>query len=76
MFYQLAAGQWMLAHHAVIRHDVFSYTVAGRPWLAEEWGFEVLLAWIVNHIGTFSYWLVSAGACTAALLARSSRWSR
>ena len=30
VFYQLAAGQWMLAHHAVIRHDVFSYTVNGR----------------------------------------------
>ena len=66
VFYQVAAGQWMLAHHAVIRHDVFSYTVAGRPWLADEWGFEVLLAWLVNHIGAVSYWLVSAGACVAA----------
>ena len=74
VFFQLAAGQWMLAHHAVIRHDVFSYTVRGRTWLAEEWGFEVLLAWTVKHIGTFSYWLVSAGACTAALLASVARW--
>ena len=24
VFYQLSAGQWMLAHHAVIRRDVFS----------------------------------------------------
>jgi hypothetical protein len=74
VFYQLAAGQWMLAHHAVIRHDVFSYTVSGRPWLAEEWGFEVLLAWMVSHIGAISYWLVSAGACTGALLAGVLRW--
>ncbi len=51
VFYQLAEGQWMLAHHTVIRHDVFSYTVAGRPWLSEEWGFALLLAWSVNHIG-------------------------
>jgi hypothetical protein len=76
VFYQLAAGQWMLAHHSVIRHDVFSYTVPGRPWLAEEWGFEVLLAWTVNHIGAISYWLVSAGACVAALLAGVARWRR
>ncbi len=76
VFYQVAAGQWMLAHHAVIRHDVFSYTVAGRPWLADEWGFEVLLAWLVNHIGAVSYWLVSAGACVAALLAGVARWRR
>jgi hypothetical protein len=74
VFYQLAAGKWMLAHHAVIRHDVFSYTVTGRPWLAEEWGFEVLLAWSVSHVGAVSYWLVSAGACTAALLAGVARW--
>jgi hypothetical protein len=74
VFYQLVAGQWMLAHHAVIRHDVFSYTVRGRPWLAEEWGFEVLLAWTVNHVGAVSYWLVSAGACSAALIAGVVRW--
>ena len=74
VFYQLSAGQWMLAHHAVIRQDVFSYTVNGRPWLAEEWGFEALLAWSVNHLGAVSYWLVSAGACVAALLAGVFRW--
>ena len=50
-FYQLATGRWMLAHHAVIRHDVFSYTVFGRPWLVEEWGYALLLAWLVAHLG-------------------------
>jgi hypothetical protein len=76
VFYQLAEGQWMLAHHAVIRHDVFSYTVAGRPWLSEEWGFALLLAWSVRHIGAVSYWLVSAGASTAALLLGVARWRK
>ncbi len=74
VFYQLSAGQWMLAHHAVIRRDVFSYTVNGRPWFAEEWGFEALLAWSVKHVGAVSYWLVSAGACVAALVAGVVRW--
>jgi hypothetical protein len=74
VFYQLAAGEWMLAHHTLIRHDVFSYTVAGRPWLAEEWGFEVTLAWMVSHVGAVSYWLLSAGACSAALLVGVGRW--
>ena len=76
VFYQVATGRWMLAHHAVIRHDVFSYTVAGRPWLAEEWGFEVLLAWLVSHVGAVSYWLVSAGACAGAVLLGAARWRR
>jgi hypothetical protein len=62
VFYQVAEGRWMLAHHAVVSHDVFSYTVLGRPWLSEEWGFALLLAWSVAHVGAVSYWLVSAGA--------------
>lgn len=74
VFYQVAEGRWMLAHHAVVSHDVFSYTVLGRPWLSEEWGFALLLAWLVAHVGAVSYWLVSAGACCGALLLSVARW--
>jgi len=76
VFYQVAAGRWMLAHHAVIRHDVFSYTVLGRNWLSEEWGFQIGLAWLVAHVGAVSYWLVSAGACAGALLLSVARWRK
>ena len=75
-FYQLATGRWMLAHHAVIRHDVFSYTVFGKPWLVEEWGYALLLAWLVAHVGAVSYWLISAGACCGALLLSVARWRK
>ena len=71
-----AAGQWMLDHHAVIRHDVFSYSVAGRPWVAEEWGFEVLLAALVRLVGGAGFWVVSAGACVAALFVSVAQWRR
>lgn len=76
VFWHLAAGNWMLSHHAVIRQDVFSYTVHGRPWVAEEWGFEVLLAWLVAHVGTAAYWLLSGAACGAALVVSALRWRR
>lgn len=75
-FWQLAAGQWMLGHHAVITHDTFSYSVPGHPWFAEEWGFEVVLAWMVAHIGPVSYWILSAGPCCAALIFGVIRWRR
>ncbi len=75
-YYQLATGRWMLAHHAVIRHDVFSYTVYGKPWLVEEWGYALLLAWLVAHVGAVSYWLISAGACCGALLLSVARWRK
>jgi len=75
-FYQLATGRWMLAHHAVVRHDVFSYTVYGKPWLVEEWGYALLLAWLVAHVGAVSFWLISAGACCGALLVSVARWRK
>jgi hypothetical protein len=76
VFYQVAEGRWMLAHHAVVSHDVFSYTILGRPWLSEEWGFALGLAWLVAHVGVVSYWLVSAGCCCGALLLSVTRWRR
>jgi len=76
VYFHLAAGNWMLAHHAVIRTDVFSYTVAGRPWLADEWGFEYGLAWAVQHVGPVSFWLASAGSCAAAVALGAAKWRR
>lgn len=74
VFWHLAAGNWMLSHHAVIRSDVFSYTIPGHPWVAEEWGFEVMLAWMVAHIGPVSYWILSGGVCAGALFVSALRW--
>jgi hypothetical protein len=30
-------GRWILAHHAVPHADIFTYTVAGKAWVAHEW---------------------------------------
>ncbi|MHB1784252.1 MAG: hypothetical protein ACYCTE_16495 [Acidimicrobiales bacterium] len=76
VYVHLAAGRWMLAHHSVIRRDVFSYTVRGRPWIADEWGFEVALAWLVRTLGPVSFWIVSAGSCSVALLLAAASWRR
>ena len=43
-YWHIRAGEWMLAHHAVLRADVFSYTRAGAPWDAQEWLAEILMA--------------------------------
>ena len=76
VYFHWAAGVWMLDHHSVIRTDVFSYTVAGRHWLADEWGYEVALAWLVRTFGAGSFWLVSAGSCSAAVLLGAATWRR
>jgi hypothetical protein len=54
-FWQLAAGQWMLAHHSVMGLDPFSYTEAHRRWVTDEWGSEVVLAGLFRAVGNAAY---------------------
>ncbi|HEY1427384.1 MAG TPA: hypothetical protein VGF50_11980 [Caulobacteraceae bacterium] len=42
--WHVAAGHWILAHHTVPTTDPFSYTWAGKRWVAHEWLSEVLMA--------------------------------
>ena len=44
MWWHLATGQWILAHHAWPTHDLFSFTAFGQPWIADQWLGEVLMA--------------------------------
>jgi hypothetical protein len=44
MYWHIVAGQWILSHHHVPTHDPFSFSMPGTPWIAHEWGAEVLFA--------------------------------
>jgi hypothetical protein len=54
-FWQMAAGQWMLAHHSIMGLDPFSYTEAHRRWVTDEWGSEVALAGLFRAFGNAAY---------------------
>ena len=43
-YWHLASGRWMLDHRQILRTDVFSATIAGRPYALGEWLGEVVLA--------------------------------
>jgi hypothetical protein len=43
-YMHIAAGRWMLAHHALPLADPFSFTMAGAHWAPSEWLGEVILA--------------------------------
>ena len=68
-FWHRAAGVWMLQHHRVITHDVFSYTVHGRSWISPEWGYDVVLAQSLRTFGAGALWFWSAGLATLTVLA-------
>ena len=76
-FFHVAAGTRMLADHAVLYRDPFSYTFGGAPWAAHEWLSEVVMA-IAFRIGGWSgllFLFALAAAATAGLLAyHLGRW--
>ena len=82
-FWQLAAGQWMLAHHAFMGLDPFSYTETHRRWVTDEWGSELTLAVLFRAFGNAAYamyaivlgglCLVVSSAYARALGARGGR---
>ncbi len=68
-FWHWATGNWMLDHHRVMSHDIYSYTVAGHSWITPEWGYGVLLAEAVRLIGPTAFWFLSAGLATLTVMA-------
>ena len=65
-FWSMAAGQWMLAHHAIIGLDPFSYTESHHRWVTDEWGSELALAALFRVFGAGAYTIyavVLGGLC-------------
>ena len=43
-FWQIRIGLLTIAHHAIPATDTFSWTMHGKPYFQNSWGFDVLLA--------------------------------
>lgn len=43
LWWQLASGRYIVAHHLFPSTDVFSLTCRGRPWIDFEWLYQVVL---------------------------------
>jgi hypothetical protein len=66
--WHVAAGEWILDHRAVPRVDPFSYTFAGKPWVAHEWLAELVMAAAWRAGGWSALSLLFAVAGTALFL--------
>ena len=42
--WHIRTGEWILDHHAVPHEDLYSFSKAGAPWYAWEWGSDVIYA--------------------------------
>lgn len=76
IFWHLSAGEWILQHHAIPHSDLFSWTLAGRPWQAYSWLFEVLaikLFYRFGSVGLLGYvalMLVAIGSALQHMIRR------
>ncbi|MBV9119285.1 MAG: hypothetical protein JOZ39_01145 [Chloroflexi bacterium] len=68
--WHLRAGQLILATHSIPRTDPFSFSALGRPWVDNEWLWEVVVAWLHGSGGNLAIILINAAlsALTAALI--------
>jgi hypothetical protein len=67
--WHIRTGQLILATHAVPRVDPFS-TLAGQPWFAWEWWYDVKVGWLERAAG-----LNGVVLFTAVIIATSFSWT-
>lgn len=66
--WHIATGRYILLHHHVPTTDPFSWSMQGKPWTTQEWLFEVILAFLVNHLQYLGAWLLLVTVHTATVL--------
>jgi hypothetical protein len=67
-YLHIAVGRWIIAHGAVPRRGIFSFTMPDGVWVAHEWLGEVVIAWLFDHFGWIGL-LAAAGLSVAAAVA-------
>ncbi len=77
LWWHVQTGRWIFAHHQVPASDPFSYTSGSKPWIAHEWAFDILLAFIHDNLGLlgliyFKTFIASVALVLLAWLCR--RW--
>jgi hypothetical protein len=77
--YQLRAGADILAGQGIPAHDTWTFTVAGAPWLDQQWGAQILLSGVFDVLGWTGLALLRAALVALAfwllLGAIRSAWS-
>ena len=67
LWWHLRTGD-LIFHSGIPRHDPFSWTAAGRPWVAHEWLSELLIYCVGSALGYWANVLLFGAIVIAALL--------
>ncbi|MDP9225823.1 MAG: hypothetical protein M3P18_18680 [Actinomycetota bacterium] len=71
-WWHIATGRWILAHGRIPTADPFSWTAYGRPWVAHEWGTDMLFAALNRWLGPASLLIVAGILIGSAFLVLAS----
>jgi hypothetical protein len=50
-YWHITTGNWMLANYQFPRHEIFSHSAFGRPWLDVEWLGQIILSLTYDLLG-------------------------
>ena len=62
----IGTGEWILNNRAIPHADPFSFTFAGRPWVAHEWLSEILMALAYRAAGFPGVMLLTGAAAAVS----------
>ncbi|HTU33994.1 MAG TPA: hypothetical protein VMF66_09350 [Candidatus Acidoferrum sp.] len=70
VWWHVKTGQMILATHHWPTTDPYSFTVHGQPWMAYEWGGEVLIGWVsrIGGVRALDFLLIALGAAVVIAL--------
>jgi hypothetical protein len=77
--WHIASGRWILAHRALPTVDPFSFTWAGKPWVAMEWLADAIYATAYDlraYSGVAALVTAAIMALNAIVFSNANRWSR
>ncbi len=69
IWWHLRTGEWILNHHSVPRVDPYSSALAGKPWLAYSWLFELVTVKLVQWLGLAGIVAYTSGMVLAITVA-------
>ncbi len=74
--WHIRTGDWILAHHSVPTHDLFSFSKPGAPWFAWEWLSDIVFALLFRAAGLKGVVLFAAAvlAIYSTLVLRHAFW--
>jgi hypothetical protein len=66
--WHIRVGDWILEHQAFPRTDPFTWSYAGRPWIPQQWGAEIVMS-VAHLLGGFDALLMGMSALLALVAA-------